>query len=693
MALRSSLRLAVIALLAVQPFSCSTPATSPAPTAGARPMRDAEALAFSVDAGGLDNHFYRRGPIAAHVLAASGETPRILFAFPAGNCGAGLWFEAVSPPARLTVEGALTPVERADGMRGVSARIRVEAPALRVRGAALGSVRALREYAASGTLPAGFEARVDPVVPGEPVVVARTMLHGRHVALLLAPEDGASVTVDASGRITLAAAPGRGELTVRATGLTDEAPLTPIPAGELLTGDAVDDPQARDALAFLSDRDKLVAGSWRFLTYFGRDTLIALELLMPVLHPAPIEAGLGAVLERLGPDGQVAHEEAIGEWAAWLHRREGGLAVEPPAPVYDYGMVDDDFLLAPALAHYLLDTPRGRARAASFLDRRTSSGPTFREGARRNLERVLALAAPFAAAPSWPSLVSLRPGSRVGDWRDSENGLGGGRYPYDVNAALVPAALEAAARLLASPHFQAAPAASLQARAYAEAWRGAAALFRVEVPEAAARARVAAEAAALGLDPAAAVATLDGPVVFDALALDAAGGPVPVLHSDVGFRWLYADPPPAELERAAGRLFAPFPAGLWTPIGVVVANPAFAADPALRALFTRRDYHGTVVWSWQQALLAAGLRRQLARADLPASTRAALERAEAALWQVIRSTERVGMATAELWSFAVEDAKLTLVPFGQGHGDADESNAIQLWSTVYLAVQPSRPAR
>ena len=38
----------------------------------------------------------------------------------------------------------------------------------------------------------------------------------------------------------------------------------------------------------------------------------------------------------------------------------------------------------------------------------------------------------------------------TGNWRDSEQGLGRGRFAYDVNAALVPAALDATARLLDS---------------------------------------------------------------------------------------------------------------------------------------------------------------------------------------------------------------------------------------------------
>jgi len=60
----------------------------------------------------------------------------------------------------------------------------------------------------------------------------------------------------------------------------------------------------KQVFAFLASREKFTAGSWRFLTYFGRDTLLSLELLMPVLKPDVIEGALGSVLERLGPNGK-----------------------------------------------------------------------------------------------------------------------------------------------------------------------------------------------------------------------------------------------------------------------------------------------------------------------------------------------------------------------------------------------------
>ena len=107
------------------------------------------------------------------------------------------------------------------------------------------------------------------------------------------------------------------------------------------------------------------------------------------------------------------------------------------------------------------------------------------------------------------------------------------------------------------------------------------------------------------------------PLAFHALSLDDKGEPIPILHSDEGFRLLLTEPAPDELTRCLAAIMRPFPAGLMTDVGLLVANPALASAE-LRRDFTRFAYHGTVVWSWQQALLAAGIERQLRRADLPA---------------------------------------------------------------------------
>jgi len=437
----------------------------------------------------------------------------------------------------------------------------------------------------------------------------------------------------------------------------------------------------RKTLAFLAYQGKWLAGSWRFLTYFGRDTLLSARLLMPVLRPAAIEAALGSVLDRLSPAGEVAHEEDIGEFAALRRAAEGGAATREP--IYDYKMVDDDFMLAIVAAEYLLDNAEGRERGARFLLRTRADGQRYADLLARNLELVAARATPFAQQPRWNNLVALRDGLPVGDWRDSNDGLGGGRYSYSVNASLVPAALAAAERLWQSELFSNASKAT-QAGKLAAAWQSAHRLFDARVSRAQAERAIRRFGKDNQLDVSEAVAALTGPVDLAALSLSAKGKPVMAMHSDEGFRLLFNRPEPAELEAIARRVRSPLPRGLWTPLGLVVANPAFIEDADWRVRFGRDRYHGTVMWSWQHALVAAGFERQLAREDLPEATRGELDAAQKALWQAIRRSDQ--LRQGENWSWRIRDGHWQVEHLGGFMAD-DEANAAQLWSTVFLAIR------
>jgi hypothetical protein len=120
-----------------------------------------------------------------------------------------------------------------------------------------------------------------------------------------------------------------------------------------------------------------------------------------------------------------------------------------------------------------------------------------------------------------------------------------------------------------------------------------------------------------------------------------------------------------------------------TDAGLLVANPAFA-DATRQQQLGRTAYHGTVTWSWQQAVFAAGLERQIARRDLPLATVQHLRMAHERLWAVITKTRE--LRSSELWSWRYVGGHYEPVPFGQSSGDVDESNAAQLWSTVDLAI-------
>lgn len=710
-------------------------------------------LTFDRTEGRIQHRFLRAHGTAAHVALTSGVAPRIIIAFPAGNRGVLLQGRIHNADVALDFDGPLTPLdEETHGIQGVAVTIITDAPELRFAPAVLGNIRTIRDV--------GYGARLIPRLRRYSIAVTGTAsdralsierpgLDGRHAyAIQVEPRDGTTVTVDPDGGFTLHPPP-TGQVCADIVATCDDPHLTPIPVDRLLRPSArarltgTDAHRDLNALAFLAYREKLLAGSWQYLTYFGRDTLLALRLLAPAIGADLFEAGLGAVIDRMAPTGDVAHEESLGEYAlmerdrARNHARQTGTAIPQhvsargrgrsrTSPLLDYKMVDDDFLLAPVLAHYLLDTPDdeatvrvdgsridGASRARAFLGHRTPTGLTYADAIRQNLEAVIERARPYATSQSPRDLIHLRQsaahsnqgrwGGRepVGNWRDSSDGLGGGSVPFDVNVALVPAALRDAARLLDTGWFSGATDAQHEpgltladdARALASAWTGTDRHFTVTITADQARANLTSIGHDRGLPNrfiTDALGTIsDEPVTFPGIALDADGAPVPVMHGDDSLVLLFGDPSPDTLHQIADRLTAPFPAGLRLPgAGTLVANPVHAGED-LRARFTAGHYHGTVIWSWPQAAYAAGIARQIDRPDLPATTRARLIAAEAILWQGIEASD--ALRTSEFWTYTIDDEGACIPVPAQGAGIVNESNPVQLWSTVYLAIHP--PAR
>jgi hypothetical protein len=675
-------------------------------------------LSFRLDEGRNINSFTRDGAVAAHLLLRSGNEPRILVGFPAGNSGVGLWFAETKQPVTWTLVGAPKPITLNDvkgrPLHGIEAEAVVDAASLRTRGAVLSSIRVLRDYEAH--VPAPNETFTAPVLKDKHITWARDRLDDTAgyrldievlgdgkitsvpVPLARAIDANAppSASIANTASVQIAGGTG-GKLRLKITALTGEPPLTPMSATSLLTSPgrpAIEglssSSRSRQVLTYLSYREKYLAGSWRFDTYFGRDTLMSVMLLSPVLQPEAIERGIGAVLDRLAPNGEVAHEEDIGEFAILRNAKENRGRI--PTPIYDYGMVDDDFMLAPLVAKELLDNSAGRARAAAFLATKHASGARTGDLLVRNFDWLVKRTAAFAADPVATKLVSIKDGRKTGQWRDSEEGLGRGRFPYDVNVALVPAALDAIDRLTQSKLLDGYANADqrgtlLKAGAQAKVWsQKAAPFFVVKIPADRAKAAISEYAKSVGVDSKAPLAAVQGATVdFNALSLDAAGKPIPVMNSDDGFVLLLTQPTPEQLERAAATASRPFPAGLATPVGMLVANPAFAATDA-QARFTNTAYHGTVIWSWQQALMAAGLDKQLARTDLSPDLRAWLQSARATLWGAIDAAGQ--LRASELWTWTFDKGCYRAEAFGARRTDVDESNAAQLWSTVFLALSP-----
>jgi hypothetical protein len=200
-------------------------------------------------------------------------------------------------------------------------------------------------------------------------------------------------------------------------------------------------------------------------------------------------------------------------------------------------MIDTDLYVLPTIAHYLLDLPQGHSRASAFLSRtatlnNSNFNISYHDLLARNAAYILGRAVPFASSPQASNLLHLRPGQPVGNWRDSNQGLGYGQIPFDVNTALVPAALRALARLTQSGLLvlESQPDAGVQAARYADVWEAHATdLFNVEVNAATAESRWKDFVVRANLDDALLGSQVEGNVSFYALSLHDDGTPVDVI--------------------------------------------------------------------------------------------------------------------------------------------------------------------
>lgn len=693
---------------------------------------------FQLEEGGQQHFFTWTGPGQAHLL--NRPDGRLVVAFPADNVGVALWY---GDGVDLRVQSPPRMVPQAHG-QALEAMLHSTRPRVVISDVVLDSIRTIRDRQTLG--PRGAEAvradreafaRLYPVpeawsrevaeCTGEALVFRRVNLDGGEFRAWLALPRG--VVARPLGRGWEIVAPGPFDL--RLVAAIPEERYTPFAVSELFSREALalrtrllqeNDPRAArvqasmQGLLFLADREKLMAGSWRFLTYFGRDTLLSLMLLEPALTPQARALGLRSVLERQSPDGQVAHEEDLGPWAERTRVAEAvagrGQALPRPgerlspqavkalyAPLYDYKMVDDDFMLAPALARL----PEAELQALM-------KDPSARKRVFQNQAFVLQQARPLAqagGADAWRHGVALRPGFSVGDWRDSNEGLGWGRYAGNVNRDLVPVALRAIARLhalLPEDLRRDAPEAAAQAGDLARAWDAAGERYLVRLSEAEVRARLRAFLDRAPLTPEEKRFYLARPVgastlqaflegahalpdglTFPALSLSESGRPVAVMNTDFGFRLFLGEPGAQEVEASLELLENEYPLGLMTGVGPVVANAAYSQDERHWRELGRGAYHGAVIWSWQSAMLRQGLARQRERF---ADRQALAERLDRVLERLARAEAEAGdLAGSELWTFEVRGGAWKAVPFGVGtSSSSDESNPVQLWSTVYPAV-------
>ena len=168
------------------------------------------------------------------------------------------------------------------------------------------------------------------------------------------------------------------------------------------------------------------------------------------------------------------------------------------------------------------------------------------------------------------------------------------------------------------------------------------------------------------------------------------------------------------LEQVAWSILTTFPAGLSTPAGILIANPAYSTNPSHAQQFTTGAYHGTVIWAWNSLImLTKALEVQLSaigqaeQNGLDPLTRRNVDldfynkiihevkRAYAKMWDLIEANGE--HLSAEVWSWRWDEkakegkgdyeyVPLSHLPTPDGAGQT-ESNARQLWSLTYLALE------
>jgi hypothetical protein len=478
-----------------------------------------------------------------------------------------------------------------------------------------------------------------------------------------------------------------------------------------------------------------MAGLPTYATYFGRDMLVSALMMQPIWRPEMAEYVIGAALGKLGPDGGVSHEEALGEQATReaiteyvrtvrrasttaqatardsLWREATRMLRTQRVTRENYHMVDDEFQLPIMVARWLTDPRATRVAQQRFLRGRTSTGEPTLRALLRELSLVAERSVPYARDPKATNLVAFGRRDTLWaseSWRDSGAGYGNGRFAMDVNAAYVPHALQALADILAAlpklgfsvdslarVHTTLSPSTALgryardtsTLRAAITTWRGAMSHFVVQTTGTELDRAVTARLATLRADERAywtaqLASSPPAPATqsFLALSLDASGRPIPAINSDPAtVLFLERTALDSALVLRDVRPFAThYPRGLLIDgVGPMVVNDALAA-PSVWKYFDDDPYHGPrVVWGREVNLFVLGVAQQIALA--PPSATAYRRELRAAIDAVVGAVEASGFH-AELWSRSFRDGRPRPDRYGSG-------NDLQLWSTTDLVVQ------
>jgi hypothetical protein len=601
-----------------------------------------------------------------------------------------------------------------------------------------------------------LEARLLPTITSShtdtstSVRVERPSLDGRNHLVVELRVDPRRIKSHVSGRsVELRTRPGSPvRFSVKIS--TDAAPLIPLTREKIFNRTFLDflgqggtgDDSATAAhrrlerqvrgVELLSSEEKLMAGLPNFATYFGRDMMMTALMMRPIWLPEMSEHVIASVLRKLGPKGDVSHEEALGgqairEYAVIYdslitqygralkrHQEEkaGQLLQQAKEVLRDlqktrenYHMIDDEFQLPVLAARYLADSTVPTARKRTFLLEKSERGESRIALLLKELALVASLVQPYAQAPRATNLVSFPKRDSVhwrsASWRDSDAGYAGGRFAMDINVIWAPKALESMATILdalatlgieqqtydsmAAAMSRTALGGYLRNRAELQqaiqVWKGARKHFTVTLSPSKIRRAVDAKLSWL---PASERTywrevmrqhdEIRDSLTFLVLSLDQAGHPIRIVNTDPATELFLGTSAPADSVAAELEPFLrAYPVGLFvTGLGPVVANDAYASR-AIWDRFQADQYHSPrVVWGREVNLLLIGIANQVKGGSRPEF--------RDALRTTLGAVNASGLQHNELWSYQIKGGKLIPVRYGT-------SSDVQLWNTTSLVVQ------
>jgi hypothetical protein len=620
-----------------------------------------------------EDHLFREGQVATHVYINNNKKkkPYFFFAMPEGNTGFGMWFKS---SMNVGLKSASAPKAIIEGdMHGSEMEMATETKALKLDTTILGSMRFIRDRELFVKLAErifGHKTRVE----GNTIIMERRSFNRLINYSMKIEVLGDTEIIQDAGGIRLES---KTKVRFKVTALTNEKPLNPVELEKLFQDDFLRTltQEERDQISFLIYQEKLMAGSPRYQTKFGRDTLISLRVFMKHMKPEGLEMLIISSLSSTDPKtGRTSHEQHEGDITAWERMKKKVKMIGVKEPIEDRDvMIDDDIQMAFLTANYMQKYPE---RAKEFLDKKDGRGIPVRDLVRKNYEYVMKTSDAFAKKPVYKNLLRLVPGHATGQWRDSENGLGGGVYPFDVNAALVPGALRLLTEIYGNKDHEFYNKATAEyLRASSEVWSTKVIpLFMVKVPAGELKAAAQRYMDVLKFDMSKFAEPPAEGIEFPAIALREDGSHVRIMHTDDSMMGTYGHPPAKYLENMVKLLSTPFPYGLHTDAGLVIANAIFESAE-WQAKFTPKNYHGLVSWGREENLLIFGISRQLERPDLSPNLRTDLKKLQQIIGKLVQKKGGV-----ELVAIVQKDGKMTSEPFD---GDA-LPNIDQFWNHLFV---------